>query len=56
MGVEAAFFGPIKYAILPDLFGAGRIAASAMRSSRAGTFFAILLGPIAGMLDRDRPW
>src|SRR5262249_17932884 len=25
MGVQAAFFGPLKYAILPDLLGAGEL-------------------------------
>lgn len=47
LGVHAAFFGPLKYAILPDqlhedelLAGNGLI--------EAGTFIAILIGTIAG--------
>lgn len=49
MGVQAAFFGPLKYAILPDLVGPRRLLlANAL--VEAGTFLAILCGTIAGML------
>jgi len=49
MGVQSAFFGPLKYAILPEqledhelMFGNGMI--------EAGTFVAILIGTILGGL------
>src|SRR3984893_1815172 len=65
MGIEAAFFGPIKYAILPDLLAPDELLLG-NALVEAGTFFAILLGTIAGMLiatghgqftsrDADRP-
>ncbi len=47
LGVQAAFFGPLKYGILPELLGAGEL----LRGNalvEAGTFAAILLGTIAG--------
>jgi acyl-[acyl-carrier-protein]-phospholipid O-acyltransferase / long-chain-fatty-acid--[acyl-carrier-protein] ligase len=49
MGIEATFFGPLKYAILPDLL---RIDELLLGNAlvEAGTFFAILIGTIAGML------
>jgi acyl-[acyl-carrier-protein]-phospholipid O-acyltransferase / long-chain-fatty-acid--[acyl-carrier-protein] ligase len=49
LGVQAAFFGPVKYGILPellapeDLLGGNAVV-------EAGTFLAILLGTIAGGL------
>src|SRR5438874_8885674 len=49
MGVEAAFFGPIKYAILPDLLAPHELLLG-NALVEAGTFLAILLGTIAGML------
>ncbi|MBV9863577.1 MAG: MFS transporter [Alphaproteobacteria bacterium] len=49
MGVEAAFFGPIKYAILPDLLAPGEVLLG-NALVEAGTFLAILLGTMAGML------
>jgi MFS family permease len=49
MGVEAAFFGPIKYAILPDLLAPDELLLG-NALVEAGTFLAILLGTIAGML------
>ena len=49
MGVQAAFFGPIKYAILPDLLAPGELLLG-NALVEAGTFLAILLGTIAGML------
>ena len=53
MGIEAAFFGPLKYAILPELLGAeGLLLGNAL--VEAGTFVAILLGTIAGMLIATR--
>jgi MFS family permease len=49
MGVEAAFFGPLKYAILPDLVPRERLLLG-NALVEAGTFLAILFGTIAGML------
>ncbi|HWB51160.1 MAG TPA: MFS transporter [Stellaceae bacterium] len=49
MGIEATFFGPLKYAILPDLLGYDELLAG-NALVEAGTFFAILVGTIAGML------
>jgi acyl-[acyl-carrier-protein]-phospholipid O-acyltransferase/long-chain-fatty-acid--[acyl-carrier-protein] ligase len=49
MGIAAAFFGPIKYAILPDLLGPDELLLG-NALVEAGTFLAILLGTIAGML------
>ncbi len=49
MGVEAAFFGPLKYAILPDLLAPTELLLG-NALVEAGTFLAILLGTIAGML------
>jgi acyl-[acyl-carrier-protein]-phospholipid O-acyltransferase / long-chain-fatty-acid--[acyl-carrier-protein] ligase len=49
MGIQAAFFGPLKYAILPDLlYPEELLLGNAL--VEAGTFVAILLGTIAGML------
>jgi acyl-[acyl-carrier-protein]-phospholipid O-acyltransferase/long-chain-fatty-acid--[acyl-carrier-protein] ligase len=53
MGVEAAFFGPIKYAILPDILASGELVLG-NALVEAGTFLAILLGTIAGMLIAAR--
>jgi acyl-[acyl-carrier-protein]-phospholipid O-acyltransferase/long-chain-fatty-acid--[acyl-carrier-protein] ligase len=49
MGVEAAFFGPLKYAILPDLLAPHELLLG-NALIEAGTFLAILLGTIAGVL------
>ncbi|MGH7115840.1 MAG: acyl-[ACP]--phospholipid O-acyltransferase, partial [Stellaceae bacterium] len=49
MGVEAAFFGPLKYAILPDLLAPHELLLG-NALVEAGTFIAILLGTIAGVL------
>lgn len=49
MGIEAAFFGPLKYAILPDLLGLDELLLG-NALVEAGTFLAILFGTIAGML------
>src|SRR6516165_9449832 len=49
MGIEAAFFGPLKYAILPDLLAPEELLLG-NALVEAGTFAAILLGTIAGML------
>jgi MFS family permease len=49
MGIEATFFGPLKYAILPDLLGRDDLLLG-NALVEAGTFLAILLGTIAGML------
>ncbi|HSR72918.1 MAG TPA: MFS transporter [Kiloniellales bacterium] len=49
MGAQSAFFGPVKYAILPDHLASGElVAGNAM--IEAATFLAILLGTIAGGL------
>jgi hypothetical protein len=53
MGIQAAFFGPLKYAILPDLLGAEELLLG-NALVEAGTFIAILLGTIAGMLIAGR--
>jgi MFS family permease len=49
-GIQAAFFGPIKYSILPEMTkdGAGLVRANAL--VQASTFIAILTGTIAGGL------
>ncbi|HWD57267.1 MAG TPA: MFS transporter [Stellaceae bacterium] len=49
MGIEATFFGPLKYAILPDLLRRDELLLG-NALVEAGTFFAILGGTIAGML------
>ncbi len=49
MGIEATFFGPLKYAILPDLLRMDELLLG-NALVEAGTFFAILIGTIAGML------
>src|SRR3974377_1119018 len=49
MGIQAAFFGPLKYAILPDILAPGELLLG-NALVEAGTFIAILLGTIAGML------
>lgn len=47
LGAQSAFFGPIKYSILPDHLRSDQlIGANAL--IEAGTFLAILLGTIAG--------
>src|SRR6202047_4115031 len=53
MGIQAAFFGPLKYAILPDLLAPGELLLG-NALVEAGTFIAILLGTIAGMLIATR--
>jgi acyl-[acyl-carrier-protein]-phospholipid O-acyltransferase / long-chain-fatty-acid--[acyl-carrier-protein] ligase len=53
MGVEAAFFGPLKYAILPDLLASHELLLG-NALVEAGTFIAILLGTIAGVLIAGR--
>jgi acyl-[acyl-carrier-protein]-phospholipid O-acyltransferase / long-chain-fatty-acid--[acyl-carrier-protein] ligase len=49
MGIEATFFGPLKYSILPDLLGLNDLLLGTALVE-AGTFLAILFGTIAGML------
>ncbi|HJU18824.1 MAG TPA: MFS transporter [Stellaceae bacterium] len=53
MGIEAAFFGPLKYAILLDLLAPEELVLG-NALVEAGTFLAILLGTIAGMLIAAR--
>jgi acyl-[acyl-carrier-protein]-phospholipid O-acyltransferase / long-chain-fatty-acid--[acyl-carrier-protein] ligase len=53
MGVEAAAFGPLKYAILPDLLAPGELVLG-NALVEGGTYFAILLGTIAGVLIAGR--
>lgn len=49
MGTQSAFFGPVKYAILPDHLGEEElIAGNAL--VEAGTFLGILIGTILGGL------
>jgi acyl-[acyl-carrier-protein]-phospholipid O-acyltransferase/long-chain-fatty-acid--[acyl-carrier-protein] ligase len=49
LGVQAAFFGPVKYAIIPELLAPEElIGGNAL--IEAGTFLAILIGTIAGGL------
>ncbi|MDE2230166.1 MAG: MFS transporter [Alphaproteobacteria bacterium] len=49
LGTQATFFGPVKYAVLPELLPETELlAANALVD--AGTFLAILLGTIAGGL------
>jgi acyl-[acyl-carrier-protein]-phospholipid O-acyltransferase / long-chain-fatty-acid--[acyl-carrier-protein] ligase len=52
LGVQASFFGPVKYAILPDhLAETELVAGNAL--IEAGTFLGILIGTIAGGLLID---
>ncbi len=53
MGVASAFFGPLKYAILPDLLAPHELLLG-NALVEAGTFLAILLGTIAGVLIAGR--
>jgi acyl-[acyl-carrier-protein]-phospholipid O-acyltransferase / long-chain-fatty-acid--[acyl-carrier-protein] ligase len=48
-GVEAAAFGPLKYAILPDLLPPGELVLG-NALVEGGTYLAILFGTIAGVL------
>jgi len=49
LGVQAAFFGPVKYGILPELLAPEELLAG-NAVVEAGTFLAILIGTIAGGL------
>ncbi|MBF0422073.1 MAG: acyl-[ACP]--phospholipid O-acyltransferase [Magnetococcales bacterium] len=49
LGTQATFFGPVKYAILPDHLGQNELIAG-NAFVEAGTFLAILLGTIASGL------
>jgi acyl-[acyl-carrier-protein]-phospholipid O-acyltransferase / long-chain-fatty-acid--[acyl-carrier-protein] ligase len=53
MGIEAAAFGPLKYAILPDLLRPGELVLG-NALVEGGTYLAILLGTIAGVLIAGR--
>jgi acyl-[acyl-carrier-protein]-phospholipid O-acyltransferase / long-chain-fatty-acid--[acyl-carrier-protein] ligase len=53
MGIGAAAFGPLKYAILPDLLAPGELVLG-NALVEGGTYFAILLGTIAGVLIAGR--
>jgi MFS family permease len=53
MGVEAALFGPLKYAILPDLLKPHELLLG-NALVEAGTFLAILFGTVAGVLIAGR--
>jgi acyl-[acyl-carrier-protein]-phospholipid O-acyltransferase / long-chain-fatty-acid--[acyl-carrier-protein] ligase len=48
-GIQATFFGPVKYGILPDILATEELM-GANALIEAGTFLAILLGTIAGGL------
>ncbi len=54
MGTQSAFFGPVKYAILPQHLGEEELVAGNARVGM-GTFVAILLGTIAGSLIGGSP-
>jgi acyl-[acyl-carrier-protein]-phospholipid O-acyltransferase / long-chain-fatty-acid--[acyl-carrier-protein] ligase len=49
LGTQAAFFGPVKYAIIPELLDERELMAG-NALIEAGTFLAILIGTIAGGL------
>ena len=49
LGVQATFFGPVKYGILPELLEPDELVAG-NGLIEAGTFLAILIGTIAGGL------
>jgi MFS family permease len=49
LGVQATFFGPVKYGILPELLAPEELVAG-NGLIEAGTFLAILIGTIAGGL------
>src|SRR5579863_6227306 len=49
LGVQATFFGPVKYAILPELLGPENLMGG-NALIEAGTFLAILIGTISGGL------
>jgi acyl-[acyl-carrier-protein]-phospholipid O-acyltransferase / long-chain-fatty-acid--[acyl-carrier-protein] ligase len=49
LGVQAAFFGPVKYAIIPELLAEDELM-NGNALIEAGTFLAILIGTIAGGL------
>jgi MFS family permease len=53
MGIQAAFFGPLKYAILPDLLALDELLLG-NALVEAGTFLAILFGTMAGILIASR--
>ena len=53
MGIQAAFLGPLKYAILPDLLAPEELLLG-NALVEAGTFAAILLGTIAAMVIATR--
>jgi acyl-[acyl-carrier-protein]-phospholipid O-acyltransferase / long-chain-fatty-acid--[acyl-carrier-protein] ligase len=53
MGVAATFLGPLKYAILPELLGPRELTLG-NALVEGGTFVAILLGTIAGVLIASR--
>jgi len=49
LGVQATFFGPVKYAIIPELLAKDELVGG-NALIEAGTFLAILIGTIAGGL------
>lgn len=60
LGTQAAFFGPIKYGIIPELIGPRELVAG-NALIELGTFVAILLGTILGGIlmgigDSGRHW
>jgi MFS family permease len=54
MGTQSAFFGPLKYAIIPQHLDAGELVAGNAQVGM-GTFTAILLGTIGGTMLAGRP-
>ncbi|MGE4480343.1 MFS transporter [Acidocella sp.] len=59
LGLQAAFFSPLKYGILPELFSGDRLVKS-NGAIEAGTFAGIVLGTVAGgiliLLPQGRIW
>lgn len=58
MGLHSAFFGPVKFGVLPELIPPGELV-TANALIAAGTFLAILLGNLGGVevvMRADAPW
>lgn len=58
MGLHSAFFGPVKFGVLPELIPPGDLV-TANALIAAGTFLAILLGNLGGVevvMRADAPW
>lgn len=58
MGLHSAFFGPVKFGVLPELVSARELT-TANALIAAGTFLAILLGNVGGVyvvMHAGMPW